>query len=141
MSGVGWFAAAAGCAGLAAASVRYLVPNVLYQPPMAYKIGKPKDYPEGVSYVPQRRIFVIHEQNKIKAVSAICTHIGCTINWIEERRRWECPCHGSIFNEKGVVIAGPAPRPLPWYDVTLAPDGKLFVDQARVVSFQQALSV
>jgi Rieske Fe-S protein len=141
LSGVGWVATCAGLGGLMLASGRYLVPNVLYEPPHAYKIGRPQDYPEGVNYVPQKRVFLLRQQNLIRVASAICTHIGCTINWVEERNRWECPCHGSIFNDEGVVTAGPAPRPLPWYEVVLAPDGRLFVDQDRVVSSQHALTV
>lgn len=141
MNGLGWLATIAGCGGLMSASARYLVPNVLYEPPQAYKIGRPQDYPEGVNYIPHKRIFVIRQQSQIKVVSAVCTHIGCTISWVEERNRWECPCHGSFFNREGIVIAGPAPKQLPWYEVTLAPDGRLFVDQGRIVASQQAFSV
>ena len=141
LSGVGWVATCAAFGGLLAASGRYLVPNVLYEPPHAYKIGRPQDYPEGVNYVPQKRIFLVRQQTLIRVVSAVCTHIGCTVSWVEERNRWECPWHGTFFNVDGVVITGPAPRPLPWYEVVLAPDGRLFVDQDRVVSSQHALSV
>jgi cytochrome b6-f complex iron-sulfur subunit len=141
LSGAGWVATCACFGGLLAVSGRYLVPNVLYEPPHAYKIGRPQNYPEGVNYVSQKRIFLIRQQNLIRVVSAVCTHIGCTISWVEERNRWECPCHGTFFNAEGAVIAGPAPRPLPWYDVVLAPDGRLFVDQDRVVSSQHVLSV
>jgi cytochrome b6-f complex iron-sulfur subunit len=67
--------------------------------------------------------------------------MGCRPRWISESTRWECPCHGSVYDENGKVIGGPAPRPLPWYEVNLAADGRLFVDERRVVPFAEAFTV
>lgn len=122
-------------------SARYLSPNVLYEAPKAYKINPPQDYLEGVNYLPDRRIFVVRRQNLIKVVSAVCTHIGCTVRWVEKLNRWECPCHGSFFDDRGFVTAGPAPRPLPWYEVILAPDGRLLVNERHIVPFERTLAV
>ena len=141
LSTVGWIATLGTFGGLTAASARYLFPNVLYEPPLEFKIAPPEEYPEGVTFVSAKRIFVIRRENLIRVVSGVCTHIGCTTRWSEERNRFECPCHGSIFNEEGAVTAGPAPKPLPWYEVSVAPDGRLLVNERQLVPFRQALTV
>ena len=141
LSQVGWLATLGTCGGMTAASLRYMFPNVLYEPPKEFKIGKIDDYPEGVDFLSNKRIFVVREKNLIRVVSAVCTHLGCTVQWVSERNRWECPCHGSIFNQEGIVIKGPARNPLPWYAVSLTPEGRLFINERRIVPFTQTLSI
>jgi cytochrome b6-f complex iron-sulfur subunit len=53
------------------------------------------------------------------AVSRRCTHLGCTVPWVEEKARFECPCHASSFDIRGDVIAQPAPRPLDLFPVVI----------------------
>jgi cytochrome b6-f complex iron-sulfur subunit len=138
---LGWTATLGTMGGFTVASARFMFPNVLYEPSKSYKIGMPQDYFEGVTFLPDKRIFVVHYGGKYKALSAVCTHLGCTPSWVDERKRFECPCHGSVFNQKGVVISGPAPKPLPWYKMALATDGRLFVDERRIVPHSQELIV
>jgi len=137
----GWGVFLGATCGVTAASIRFLSPNILYEPPKEYKIGYPADFPDGVFFLPARRIFVLREETRFRAVSAVCTHLGCTVRWSEEDSEWKCPCHGSAFNAEGGVIKGPAARPLPWYGVSLSPDGKLLVDQNRVVPRAEAFTL
>ncbi len=53
------------------------------------------------------------------AVSRRCTHLGCTVPWVEEKSRFECPCHASAFDIRGDVLAQPAPRPLDLFPVVI----------------------
>ena len=48
----------------------------------------------------------------VEALSARCTHLGCTVHWVPGAARFQCPCHGSQFAADGSVLHGPAERPL-----------------------------
>ena len=50
--------------------------------------------------------------DQVVVYSPICTHLGCGYRWEQSERLFKCPCHGSVFDVKGAVVAGPAPRPL-----------------------------
>lgn len=123
---------------------RFMMPNVLVEPPTRFKIGPPGDYPSGVvstKWKAQFGIWVVRTvyegQSIVYALSTVCTHLGCTPNWLEGEQKFKCPCHGSGFYITGINFEGPAPRPLERYGIRLAEDGMLEVDKS--VKFQQEL--
>jgi glycine/D-amino acid oxidase-like deaminating enzyme/nitrite reductase/ring-hydroxylating ferredoxin subunit len=48
------------------------------------------------------------DDGTLVAVSPVCTHLGCQVNWNTAERSWDCPCHGSRFSPDGDVLQGPA---------------------------------
>jgi 3-phenylpropionate/trans-cinnamate dioxygenase ferredoxin reductase subunit len=52
------------------------------------------------------------DDGRLHSVSAICTHMGCVVDWNRDERTWDCPCHGSRFDHDGHVLNGPAKRDL-----------------------------
>lgn len=135
---IGWLAGAFAIAASAAGAVRFLVPNVLFEPSQAFKAGKPDDYPDGsVTFLEDERVFIVRQGNTFRCLSSICTHLGCTVNRAESG--YHCPCHGSVFDDQGTVKSGPAPRPLDWFQISISKDGRLLVDKGRDVAADKYL--
>ncbi len=125
-------------------TARFMMPNVLVEPPTRFKIGPPNDYAPGTvstKWQAQFNIWVVNAEvdgaQVIYALSTVCTHLGCTPNWLEGEQKFKCPCHGSGFYKSGVNFEGPAPRPLERVGLRLAEDGMLEVDKS--VKFQKEL--
>src|SRR5690606_25701570 len=60
-----------------------------------------------------KKVAVFHsDSGEMKAVSAICTHMGCVIHFNGAEKTWDCPCHASRFDTNGQIIEGPALTPL-----------------------------
>lgn len=97
---------------------RFMFPNVLVEPPTKFKIGPPSDYPLGgvsTKWLAARGVWIVHTdqykgRNLIYALASVCTHLGCTPNWLEGEQKYKCPCHGSGFYINGVNFEGPAPH-------------------------------
>ncbi len=114
-------------AGFVVSTFRYLVPTVLYEPPARFTIGSPDHFPAGsVTFLEDRRLFLFNGPDGFFTVSSVCTHLGCNVKRVASG--FECPCHGSRFDENGRVVHGPAPAPLAWYGLSLSPRGELIVD-------------
>jgi cytochrome b6-f complex iron-sulfur subunit len=123
---------------------RFMMPNVLVEPPTKFKIGPTTDYAPGTvstKWQAQFNIWVVNSEvdgvRSIYALSTVCTHLGCTPNWLEGEQKFKCPCHGSGFYKSGINFEGPAPRPLERVGLRLAEDGMLEVDKS--VKFQREL--
>lgn len=123
---------------------RYMFPNVLAEPPSRFKVGFKEGFPSGkveTKYVAQYGVWVVNSefqgQQQIYALKTVCTHLGCTPNWLEAEQKFKCPCHGSGFYKDGVNFEGPAPRPLERYAIRVSDDGQLEVDKSR--TFQEEL--
>lgn len=61
-------------------------------------------------------------EREVKAISTVCTHLGCTVFWQQDRQEFFCPCHNGRFDKNGIVLDGPPPAPLELYQVELEGD-------------------
>ena len=67
-----------------------------------------------------------------------CVHLGCRVPSCESSQGFECPCHGSKYNGHGEYAAGPAPRNLDRFAVSVDSGGVLVVDTGTVVRTARA---
>ena len=134
---IGWISFSAAAGGFLTMIIRFLFPNVLFEPPQSFKVGFPSDFQ--VNLVDERfkqsqAVWIVRTNDGIYALSTVCTHLGCTPNWLITDSKFKCPCHGSGFRKSGINFEGPAPRPLERYKITLAEDGQIIIDKS--VKFQ-----
>ncbi|REK09491.1 MAG: Rieske (2Fe-2S) protein [Planctomycetota bacterium] len=125
-------------------TARFMYPNVLMEPPSQFKVGFPSNFAPGqveTKFVGQYGVWIVnYEYNgepQIYALRTVCTHLGCTPNWLEGEQKFKCPCHGSGFYKDGINFEGPAPRPLERYAIRVADDGQLEVDKSKL--FQEEI--
>ena len=136
--GLAWFSFAAATTGALSILLRYLFPNVVFEPPTTFKAGYPGDYEIGTvdeRWKSKFGVWMIRTPEGVYALSTVCTHLGCTPNWLAAENKFKCPCHGSGFYKTGINFEGPAPRPLERYRISLAEDGQILVDKSK--KFQQ----
>ena len=129
LSSVGLF----GSAVLSAVSnLVFIKPRATYGQPARFGIGRPEDFPPGTRIsMDARRVCIVRDGNRMAAISTTCTHLGCIVSISDTG--FACPCHGSRYDQDGNVTGGPAPKPLPWFKVSLAPNGELEVDKNSLV--------
>jgi len=63
------------------------------------------------------RVFIVSSPEKVTVLSAVCSHLGCLVNYRKESREFVCPCHGGKYDIAGKNVAGPPPMPLTAYPV------------------------
>ncbi|MFT5369548.1 MAG: cytochrome b6-f complex iron-sulfur subunit, partial [Candidatus Latescibacterota bacterium] len=112
---------------------RLAKPSVLPEASKRFRIGRPEDFAvDGAKIIAGRNVHLVAKDGAVAAVSLVCTHLGCIVNTTETG--YSCPCHGSVFDNAGDVVGGPAPRGLRWLAVSLAADGSLIVDANKEVA-------
>lgn len=82
----------------------------------------------GAVEVRAAKSFLVRIDGDLVALSEKCPHLGCRVSFCEPANQFECPCHGSVFNRAGELLAGPSPRGLDRHPVEIGEDGLLYID-------------
>lgn len=145
---LGWGSLTIVCGTGAVSTLRFMYPRVLFEPPAYFNIGFPNQFTfsdqvdsHGVSMVmlkwkKNHRTWIVLEKDKMYAIFAKCTHLGCTPSWYEEDRTFKCPCHGSEYYSNGVNFSGPAPRPMDRFKISIGEDGQIVVDTSVLFTYK-----
>ncbi|MBW2527537.1 MAG: Rieske (2Fe-2S) protein [Deltaproteobacteria bacterium] len=98
-----------------------------------FRAGNLADFPEGsVTRIDDGAFLVLHDAGGFYAMTAVCTHQGCTVEVAQQDL--PCPCHGSVFDLEGNVVTGPAVAPLDHLQLTIEADGSVLVDTSVTVA-------
>ena len=110
----------AGLVGTAAAAIgwplyRYLAPRggedaaaTVVIPEAEITEGQAKFF----QYAGSSAVLVRKRGGELVALSAVCTHLGCIVQWERDKQDFLCPCHGGHFSPEGAVLSGPPPKSL-----------------------------
>jgi cytochrome b6-f complex iron-sulfur subunit len=130
---LGWITFTVILGSMATLLLRFLFPNVLFEKPSKFRAGLPSTYQSGVDerFKDTQKVWIVNNNTELYALSAICTHLGCTPNWLNAEGKFKCPCHGSGFRPSGLNFEGPAPRPLERFALSIDDSGQLVVDKSR----------
>jgi len=137
---LGWVTFAAAVGGGLTTLLAFMVPRVDFTKIDVFKVGPPSNFPPNTvdeSFKAAHRIWVVNHERRIFAIQSVCTHLGCTPNWMEGERKFKCPCHGSGYTIDGINFEGPAPFPMRRYEVTLADDGQIVVNEGRLFYWEK----
>jgi nitrite reductase/ring-hydroxylating ferredoxin subunit len=85
-----------------------------------------------VQYFVNGRFFVTQHEGALRGLYQRCPHLGCRVPFCSSSDRFECPCHGSVYNLIGEYIAGPAPRGMDRFEISIQED-HVMVDTSTVV--------
>jgi len=119
---------------------RFMMPNASEEPDPRVRIGPLE------KYAVMRRgdvnedfkgegILIVRLEKSIAALSTVCTHLGCIVNWLAGEKKFKCPCHGSGFYQNGINFEGPAPRALDRFAIRVE-DGIVVVDKSRKFQYE-----
>lgn len=139
---LGWSSFVLSMLGMLLYTVRFLFNNAPPQLQSVYRAGDVNSYETDVvddKYKESGFWIIKHREGSreiMYALSTICTHLGCTPNWLAGEKKFKCPCHGSGFYITGINFEGPAPRPLERHAIKLE-GSTVIVDKAR--KFQREL--
>jgi len=144
--GVAWTAFTASVVAAASATGRFMFPNVLFEPPATFKAGLPEDFQPGQvdeRFKQRFGVWIVRDvdpvtgEKGIYALSTVCTHLGCTPDWLPGAQKFKCPCHGSGYYMSGINFEGPTPRPLERFAISLADDGQILVDKNSKFQYEK----
>ena len=111
----------------------FLYPNAMKMPPAVFGLGRPAHVltADGKRFNSQQKVYIEVNNGKVRCQTAVCTHLGCTVNPVETG--YSCPCHGSTYDLEGKNTGGPAPKPLVYFEVSKGASGELLVDKSRPI--------
>ncbi len=114
--------------GAGGALFKYMFPVVSYGTPQKFlvPVSDLPDVGDELIFDDMKVVLRRMSENKVAAISLVCTHLGCTVNRVETG--FLCPCHGSQYDTDGIVVGGPAPKTLPWLEIKNVPGGQLEID-------------
>ena len=133
---LGWITFSVIVGIVASALGRFLFPNVLFEKPSKFRAGMPTDYSVGVDerFKDTQSVWLVKtNDNTMYALSTVCTHLGCTPNWLSSEQKFKCPCHGSGFRPTGLNYEGPAPRPLERFAINFDETGNIVIDKSKKI--------
>lgn len=97
-------------------------------------VGTPGDFASGsATYFAEGRFYVVNTGPTFLALQQKCPHLGCKVPFCDSSGRFECACHGSVFDIGGEYVKGPAPRGMDQYYLTLE-NGNLVVNTGRAIT-------
>jgi len=121
-------------------SLRFLRPPLTTKQVTDVVIGRPEQYAlPSMTFIRPARAWLGRDEKGFYALSAVCTHLGCTVE--KDAVGFHCPCHGSQFSAAGKNLRGPATKPLAPLAVTLNAQSELVIHLQKIVSPGTRLNV
>jgi cytochrome b6-f complex iron-sulfur subunit len=137
---LGWSGVALLCAASGPVLLRFLWPRRAPGDLDQVEAGALSDY-RGVAvstrWIAIHGLWIVHQDGRLFALEARCTHLGCTPRWEPHSACFHCPCHGSRFTTEGVPLNGPATLPLRRLAIRVE-HGQVVVDRSLRASMEDA---